>query len=174
MKNSPFALLSMSLLALAAGTAIAATPAAPAASAPAGATETLPSGVVVKHTQVGKGDSPAAADTVQVHYRGTLTDGTEFDSSYKRNQPASFPLRGVIPCWTEGLQKMKVGGKARLVCPSAIAYGERGSPPSIPPGAALIFEVELIDIIKTPPPAPAPAPGAPPVVAPTAPPTPTH
>jgi FKBP-type peptidyl-prolyl cis-trans isomerase FkpA len=150
MKNSPFAPLSMSLLALAAGTAIAATPAAPAASAPAGATETLPSGVVVKHTQVGKGASPAAADTVQVHYRGTLTDGTEFDSSYKRNQPASFQLRGVIPCWTEGLQKMKVGGKATLTCPPATAYGSRGAAGVVPPNATLNFDVELLAITKAP------------------------
>jgi FKBP-type peptidyl-prolyl cis-trans isomerase FkpA len=146
MKNSPLALLSLSLLALAAGTAIAATPAAPAASAPAAATETLPSGVVVKHTQVGKGASPAATDTVQVHYRGTLTDGTEFDSSYKRNQPASFPLAGVIPCWTQGLQKMKVGGKATLTCPPATAYGSRGAAGAVPPNATLNFDVELLAI----------------------------
>src|SRR5512133_3059870 len=107
MKKLNLALLSLSLLAFAGCTAIAATPAAPAASAPASAaaaTDTLPSGVVVKHTKAGKGASPAASDTVQVHYRGTLTNGTEFDSSYKRNQPATFPLTGVIPCWTEGLQ----------------------------------------------------------------------
>ena len=146
MKNSPLALLSLSLLALAAGTAIAATPAAPAASAPAAATETLPSGVVVKHTQVGKGASPAATDTVQVHYRGTLTDGTEFDSSYKRNQPASFPLASVIPCWTQGLQKMKVGGKATLTCPPATAYGSRGAAGVVPPNATLNFDVELLAI----------------------------
>ena len=150
MKNSPFALLSTSLLALAAGAAIAATPAAPAASAPAGATETLPSGVVVKHTQMGKGASPAASDTVQVHYRGTLTDGTEFDSSYKRNQPASFPLTGVIPCWTQGLQKMKVGGKATLTCPPATAYGSRGAAGVVPPNATLTFDVELLAISKAP------------------------
>ena len=150
MKNSPFALLSISLLALAAGAAIAATPAAPAASAPAGATETLPSGVVVKHTQMGKGASPAASDTVQVHYRGTLTDGTEFDSSYKRNQPASFPLTGVIPCWTQGLQKMKVGGKATLTCPPATAYGSRGAAGVVPPNATLTFDVELLAISKAP------------------------
>ena len=146
MKNSPLALLSLSLLALAAGTAIAATPAAPAASAPAAATETLPSGVVVKHTQVGKGASPAATDTVQVHYRGTLTDGTEFDSSYKRNQPASFPLASVIPCWTQGLQKMKVGGKATLTCPPATAYGSRGAAGAVPPNATLNFDVELLAV----------------------------
>jgi FKBP-type peptidyl-prolyl cis-trans isomerase FkpA len=81
-----------------------------------------------------------------VHYKGTLIDGKEFDSSYKRNEPASFPLNGVIPCWTEGVQKMKVGGKARLVCPSSTAYGDRGSPPDIPGGATLIFEVELLEV----------------------------
>jgi FKBP-type peptidyl-prolyl cis-trans isomerase FkpA len=83
---------------------------------------------------------------VKVNYRGTLPDGTEFDSSYKRNEPASFPLNRVIPCWTEGVQMMKVGGKARLTCPSAIAYGDAGSPPAIPPGATLIFEIELLGI----------------------------
>lgn len=83
---------------------------------------------------------------MKVNYRGTLVDGTEFDSSYKRNEPISFPLSGVIPCWTEGVQKMKVGGKAQLVCPSSIAYGDRGSPPVIPGGATLIFEIELLGI----------------------------
>jgi FKBP-type peptidyl-prolyl cis-trans isomerase FkpA len=146
MKNTPFALLPASLLAIAASAAIAATPAPPAASAPAAATETLPSGVVVKHTQVGKGASPAATDTVQVHYRGTLADGTEFDSSYKRKQPASFPLAGVIPCWTEGLQRMKVGGKATLTCPPATAYGSRGAAGVVPPNATLNFDVELLAI----------------------------
>jgi FKBP-type peptidyl-prolyl cis-trans isomerase FkpA len=83
---------------------------------------------------------------VKVHYRGTLVDGTEFDSSYKRNEPAEFPLNQVIPCWTEGVQKMKVGGKSQLVCPASIAYGDRGSPPVIPAGATLIFEIELLGI----------------------------
>src|SRR6185369_15707749 len=94
----------------------------------------------------GTGDSPKPTDTVKVNYRGTLIDGTEFDSSYKRNQPATFPLSGVIKCWTEGLQLMKVGGKSKLVCPSDIAYGDRGSPPTIKPGSTLIFEVELLSI----------------------------
>ena len=85
---------------------------------------------------------------VKVHYRGTLPDGTEFDSSYKRGQPAAFPLGGVIPCWTEGVQRIKVGGKARLTCPSAIAYGPRGAGGVIPPNATLHFEVELLDIAK--------------------------
>ena len=83
---------------------------------------------------------------VTVNYKGALIDGTEFDSSYKRNEPATFPLSGVIPCWTEGLQMMKVGGKSQLVCPAAIGYGERGSPPAIPGGATLVFEVELLKV----------------------------
>jgi FKBP-type peptidyl-prolyl cis-trans isomerase FkpA len=107
---------------------------------------TSPSGLVYRDLTPGTGASPQAADTVKVHYRGTLTDGTEFDSSYKRNEPAQFPLNGVIPCWTEGVQKMKVGGKAQLVCPSKIAYGDAGHPPVIPGGATLVFEIELLDI----------------------------
>jgi len=107
----------------------------------------LPSGVIYKELVAGKGPSPKANDTVRVNYRGTLTNGTEFDSSYKRNAPAEFPLSAVIPCWTEGVQKMKVGGKAQLVCPSDKAYGEQGSPPVIPPGATLLFEVELLGIM---------------------------
>lgn len=107
----------------------------------------LPSGVIYKELQAGSGPSPKATDTVAVHYRGTLMTGEEFDSSYKRNQVAEFPLNGVIPCWTEGLQKMKVGGKAKLVCPAAKAYGDRPPPGSkIPPGAVLQFEVELVGI----------------------------
>jgi FKBP-type peptidyl-prolyl cis-trans isomerase FkpA len=106
------------------------------------------SGLVYVPLKEGGGASPAAADTVKVHYRGTLVDGTEFDSSYKRGQPAEFPLSGVIKCWTEGVQKMKVGGKAKLVCPSSIAYGERGMGGAIPPNATLVFEVELLEIVK--------------------------
>jgi FKBP-type peptidyl-prolyl cis-trans isomerase FkpA len=106
------------------------------------------SGLIYKETQAGSGPSPTAADTVKVHYRGTTLDGKEFDSSYKRGEPASFPLNGVIRCWTEGVQRMKVGGKARLVCPSEIAYGDRGAPPDIRPGATLVFEVELLEITK--------------------------
>ncbi len=106
-----------------------------------------PSGLVYVETQAGSGDSPSAHDKVKVHYRGTLTDGTEFDSSYKRGQPAEFELSGVIPCWTEALEKMKPGGKAKIVCPSDIAYGDRGRP-SIPGGATLVFEVELLEIVK--------------------------
>jgi FKBP-type peptidyl-prolyl cis-trans isomerase FkpA len=108
--------------------------------------EKTASGLIYQQLKAGTGASPTAADTVKVHYKGTLIDGKEFDSSYKRNEPASFPLNGVIPCWTEGVQKMKVGGKARLVCPSSIAYGERGAPPDIPGGATLIFEVELLEV----------------------------
>ncbi len=103
------------------------------------------SGLVFISQQEGTGPSPAPTDKVTVHYRGTLTDGTEFDSSHKRGQPATFPLNGVIPCWQEGVAKMKKGGKAKLVCPSSIAYGDRGTP-NIPGGAALVFEVELLDI----------------------------
>jgi FKBP-type peptidyl-prolyl cis-trans isomerase FkpA len=121
-----------------------------------GATKTT-SGMIYSELKAGTGGSPKPTDKVKVNYRGTLTNGTEFDSSYKRNQPAEFPLNGVIPCWTEGVQKMKVGGKAKLVCPPSIAYGERGSPPAIPPNAVLNFEIELLDISK-PDPAPAPAP----------------
>ena len=97
-------------------------------------------------SNAGSGPSPKATDTVKVHYRGTLVNGTVFDSSYERNEPAEFPLNQVIRCWTEGVQKMKVGGKARLVCPANIAYGERGSPPQIPGGATLVFEIELLGI----------------------------
>jgi FKBP-type peptidyl-prolyl cis-trans isomerase FkpA len=107
-----------------------------------------PSGLVYRELTPGNGESPSPTDMVKVNYRGTLTNGTEFDSSYKRNEPAQFPLNRVIPCWTEGLQKMKVGGKSRLVCPASLAYGEQGSPPSIPGGATLIFEVELLGISR--------------------------
>jgi FKBP-type peptidyl-prolyl cis-trans isomerase FkpA len=106
---------------------------------------TKPSGLIYRETTAGTGASPVASDVVRVHYRGTLIDGAEFDSSYKRNQPASFPLGGVIKCWTEGVQLMKVGGKATLVCPSDIAYGDGGRP-GIPGGATLTFEIELLGI----------------------------
>ena len=112
-----------------------------------GATKT-PSGLIFTTTKAGNGVSPKPTDKVKVHYTGTLIDGTVFDSSVQRNEPATFQLNQVIPCWTEGVQLMKVGGKARLVCPSAIAYGDRGAPPKIKPGATLIFEVELLDIVK--------------------------
>ena len=116
------------------------------AAGPAPAPQTLPSGVVVQTLVKGTGATPKATDSVKVNYRGTLADGTEFDSSYKRGQPASFPLNRVIPCWTEGVQTMQVGGKARLTCPSATAYGARGVPGTIPPNATLTFEVELLGI----------------------------
>ena len=103
------------------------------------------SGLVYTELKPGNGPSPLASDTVKVNYRVTFINGTEFDSSYSRNQPAEFPLSGVIKCWTEGVQKMKVGGKARLVCPSDIAYGDQGRP-GIPGGSTLIFEIELLSI----------------------------
>jgi FKBP-type peptidyl-prolyl cis-trans isomerase FkpA len=109
--------------------------------------EKTASGLVYLSLKEGTGASPAATDVVSVHYRGTLIDGKEFDSSYKRNAPAEFPLNGVVKCWTEGVQKMKVGGKARLICPSSIAYGDGGAPGgSIPPGSTLSFEIELLAI----------------------------
>jgi FKBP-type peptidyl-prolyl cis-trans isomerase FkpA len=105
-------------------------------------------GLVYTSVKDGTGASPAATDVVRVHYRGTFPDGKEFDSSHKRGQPAEFPLNRVIKCWTEGVQKMKVGGKAKLVCPPGLAYGERGTPGGpIPPGATLHFEVELLGIV---------------------------
>jgi FKBP-type peptidyl-prolyl cis-trans isomerase FkpA len=107
---------------------------------------TLPSGIVYRELQAGSGASPKATDTVSVHYRGTLVTGEEFDSSHKRNQPAEFPLNGVIPCWTEGVQKMKVGTRAKLVCPPKTAYGDRPPGSKIPPNAVLEFEVELLSI----------------------------
>ena len=104
------------------------------------------SGLVFKTITPGTGKSPVASDLVKVHYHGTLTNGEVFDSSVKRGEPVDFALNAVIPCWTEGVQKMKVGEKARLVCPSTIAYGDQGRPPQIPGGATLVFEVELLAI----------------------------
>jgi len=112
-----------------------------------GATKTA-SGIVIRTITAGTGASPSADDVVKVHYEGKLIDGTVFDSSIKRGQPAEFPLNGVVPCWTEALQKMKKGEKSQVVCPSSLAYGDRGSPPDIPPGATLSFEVELLDFHK--------------------------
>ena len=108
--------------------------------------EVTASGLVFRSLKAGSGASPQASDKVRVHYRGTFPDGKEFDSSYARGQPAEFPLDRVIKCWTEGVQRMKVGGKAKLTCPAAIAYGERGAGGVIPPGATLQFEVELLGI----------------------------
>ena len=130
----------------------AAASAANSAAAPAtgamkvGTTVTTSSGLVFKLMKAGKGASPTAADTVKVHYRGTLQDGKEFDSSYSRGSPAEFPLNRVIKCWTEGVQLLQVGGSAKLTCPPAIAYGERGAGGVIPPNATLNFEVELLGI----------------------------
>src|SRR5207253_4524619 len=101
-----------------------------------GATKTA-SGVVIRTISPGTGASPGPMDVVKVHYEGKLVDGTVFDSSIKRGQPAEFPLNGVVPCWTEALQKMNKGEKAQVVCPSSLGYGDRGSPPTIPPGATL-------------------------------------
>jgi FKBP-type peptidyl-prolyl cis-trans isomerase FkpA len=121
-------------LSLAAGVALAQAPV------------TTRSGLIYQSLKEGSGSSPAATDTVKVHYRGTFLDGREFDSSHKRGEPTEFPLNRVIPCWTEGVQMMKPGGKAKLTCPPAIAYGERGAGGVIPPNATLNFEVELISV----------------------------
>lgn len=107
---------------------------------------TLPSGVIFTSLREGKGENPTASDTVKVNYRGTFADGREFDSSYKRGTPTTFKLSSVIACWTEGVQKMKVGGKAKLVCPPATAYGERGAGSVIPPNSTLTFEIELLEV----------------------------
>jgi len=141
------------------------------AAAEKGAVKTA-SGLIFLATQEGTGAKPAATDKVKVNYRGTLVDGQEFDSSFKRGQPAEFPLNNVIKCWTEGVQMMKVGGKAKLVCPAEIAYGERGVGAVVPPNATLVFEVELLDAQQVPPPAPVPAPAAKAGPAPAAAPTP--
>ncbi|RIL06423.1 MAG: peptidylprolyl isomerase [Proteobacteria bacterium] len=124
-----------------------------------GATKTA-SGLVKRVVKEGSGASPTATDTVKVHYHGTLRDGTVFDSSVERGEPAEFPLNRVIPCWTEAVQTMKVGEKAHITCPSDIAYGDRGFPPKIKGGAALAFDVELLEIVKTPA-ADAPPPASP-------------
>ncbi|MEO8021775.1 FKBP-type peptidyl-prolyl cis-trans isomerase [Polaromonas sp.] len=119
--------------------------AAAAAAKETGASVTA-SGLVYRSLKDGSGASPAATDTVKVHYRGSFPDGREFDSSYSRNEPTEFPLNRVIACWTEGVQKMKVGGKAKLTCPAAIAYGSRGAGSVIPPNATLQFEIELLSV----------------------------
>ncbi len=116
---------------------------------PAGAQMTkTPSGIEITILNEGTGAKPKASDTVKVHYKGTLTDGKEFDSSFRRKEPATFPLSGVIPCWTEGVQSIKIGGRAKLVCPPNLAYGSRGVPGTIPPNATLVFEIDLLEIMK--------------------------
>jgi len=135
------------------------------AAAEQGAQKTA-SGMIYKEIKAGTGAQPKPTDIVKVHYVGTLTDGKEFDSSIKRGEAVELPLSQVFPCWTEGIPMMKVGGKAKLVCPSETAYGDRGRPPVIPGGATLVFEVELLgtrDAAMAPaapamPPAPAPKP----------------
>ena len=117
------------------------------AAAQPGATKTA-SGMVITTVKAGEGETPKPTDKVKVHYTGTLIDGTVFDSSVERHEPATFALGSVIKCWTEGLQLMKVGGKSKLVCPAALAYGDRGAPPKIKPGATLLFDVELLEIVK--------------------------
>ena len=117
-----------------------------AAQAQASSATTASPALTYTSVREGTGASPKPTDAVRVHYRGTLMDGTEFDSSYKRNEPATFPLNRVIPCWTQGVQRMKVGGKAELVCPPELAYGERGAGGTIPPNATLRFEIELLEI----------------------------
>ncbi len=128
--------------------ALAALAALSTASAANGKPETTASGLIYESLKDGTGAQATPNDSVQVHYRGTLTDGKEFDSSYKRGQPATFPLNRVIPCWTEGVAKMKEGGKAKLTCPPGIAYGSRGAGSAVPPNATLNFEVELIKVMR--------------------------
>jgi FKBP-type peptidyl-prolyl cis-trans isomerase FkpA/FKBP-type peptidyl-prolyl cis-trans isomerase FklB len=108
----------------------------------------LPTGVLLQPLQAGDGPTPTATDHVRVHYEGALPDGTVFDSSRERGEPATFPVRGVIACWTEALQAMRVGGRSRVVCPPELAYGERGAPPAIRPGATLVFDIELLAIVR--------------------------
>ena len=141
MKSFAFVIAFFSLASAHAATTIPAIPAAPVV-------VTTTSGIVITTLKEGKGDSPKATDTVKVHYRGTLTNGKEFDSSYKRNEPTSFPLNRVIPCWTESLQTMKPGGKVKIVCPPELAYGAREIPGLIPANSTLMFEVELLEIAK--------------------------
>jgi len=112
------------------------------------------SGLIYTEIKPGSGAQPKPTNTIKVHYVGTLVDGKEFDSSVKRGQPLEIPLDKVFPCWQEGVGMMKVGGKAKLVCPSNLAYGDQGRPPIIPGGATLIFEVELLDVKATATPAP--------------------
>lgn len=137
--------LPLAVAALSSASAFAQNAVTDAAAKEPGATVTA-SGLVYRSLQEGSGASPMASDRVKVHYKGTFPDGREFDSSYKRGTPIEFPLSGVIPCWTEGVQRMKIGGKAKLTCPPQIAYGSRGAGGVIPPNATLQFEVELLGI----------------------------
>ncbi len=132
-------------LTLIAGAALAQNDVLDKAAQEPGAVKTA-SGLVYKVVKEGRGKNPAPTDTVRVHYKGTFPDGKEFDSSHKRGMPTEFPLNAVIPCWTEGVQKIKPGGSIKLVCPPQIAYGARGAGGVIPPNATLIFEVELLGI----------------------------
>lgn len=153
MRNLMMAMTITSLLALGCGGQETAGDAGSAPADPAKAAAAMPesappmgSALQITHLVEGSGASPAVTDIVQVHYHGTFEDGTVFDSSVERGEPAAFPLNRVIPCWTQGVKQMKVGGKAKLVCPPAIAYGARGAPPRIPPNSTLYFEVELLGI----------------------------
>jgi FKBP-type peptidyl-prolyl cis-trans isomerase FkpA len=130
------------------------------AAAEKGAT-TTPSGIIMSTVQAGSGPSPAADDQVKVNYEGRLIDGTMFDSSKQHGQPATFKVSGVVPCWTEALQHMSVGSKIKLICPPETAYGDRGSPPQIPGGSTLVFDVELLAVDKAAPPAAPSTPAAP-------------
>ncbi len=118
------------------------------ATAQAAPPEKTPSGLIYESIKDGTGEKASPETSVQVHYRGTLSNGTEFDSSYKRGQPATFPLNRVIPCWTEGVAKMREGGKAKLTCPPEIAYGSRGAGSAVPPNSTLTFEVELLKVMR--------------------------
>ncbi len=163
MSRRPLALIASLVLGIAcaeqkeeaSSAAPAADASAPAASAAAASPEKRAgaengSPFSVTHVAEGSGAQPTATDVVRVHYEGRLADGTVFDSSLARNEPAEFPLSGVIPCWTQGVAQMKVGGKATLVCPPELAYGLSGAPPTIPPNATLTFEVELLDVVAPP------------------------
>ena len=145
--HTRLATLALSLASLSLSTTVAwAQDAVTAAAAKEEGAVVTASGLVYRSLKDGSGPSPAAKDKVKVHYRGTFPDGKEFDSSYKRGEPIEFPLSGVIKCWTEGVQRMKVGGKAKLTCPASVAYGERGAGSVIPANATLLFEVELLGI----------------------------
>lgn len=148
LKHFPAAVAAAVFCIIAALPALAQTGADPtlaAAAKEAGAKVTA-SGLVILMVKEGTGPQPAAASTVRVHYKGMFPDGREFDSSYKRGEPIEFPLNGVIKCWTEGVALMKVGGAAKLTCPSSIAYGARGAGGVIPPHATLVFEVVLLGV----------------------------